>query len=96
MWIIYAIASSFFAGITAILAKCGIRKTDSDVAMSIRTIVVFFFSWIMVFIAGTHTGISDLTPKTVGFLGHRGFVILRRCKKVTSTRSFPLTNPAPC
>ena len=68
MWIIYAIASSFFAGITAILAKCGIRKTDSDVAMSIRTIVVFFFSWIMVFIAGTHTGISDLTPKTVGFL----------------------------
>ena len=48
MWILYAAGSSFFAGITAILAKCGIRKTDSDVATALRTVVVFVFSWIMV------------------------------------------------
>lgn len=41
MWILYAIGSSFFAGITAILAKCGIKKTDSDVATAIRTIIMF-------------------------------------------------------
>jgi len=49
-WLFYAIGSSFFAGITAILAKCGISKTDSDVATAIRTIIVFLFSWLMVMI----------------------------------------------
>ncbi|MGN1206181.1 MAG: EamA family transporter [Eubacterium sp.] len=68
MWIIYAIGSSFFAGITAILAKCGIQKTDSDVAMSIRTVVVLIFSWIMVLVAGTCSTITQLSPKTVMFL----------------------------
>ena len=52
MWIFYAIGSSFFAGVTAVLAKCGIRKTDSDVATAIRTIVVLLFSWLMVFLTG--------------------------------------------
>ena len=52
MWILYAAGSAFFAGITAILAKCGIKKTDSDIAMAIRTIVVLAFSWLMVFLAG--------------------------------------------
>ena len=47
MWILFAIGSSFFAGITAILAKCGIQKTDSDVATAVRTIVVLLFSWIV-------------------------------------------------
>ena len=47
MWIIYALGSAFFAGLTAILAKCGIRETDSSVATAIRTIVVLIFSWIM-------------------------------------------------
>lgn len=67
MWIFYAVGSSFFAGITAILAKCGIKKTDSDVATAIRTIVVFLFSWLMVWI----TGVKILTPirsKTLLFL----------------------------
>ncbi len=46
MWIFYAIGSlHFFAGITAILAKCGIKKTDSNVATAIRTVVVLLFSW---------------------------------------------------
>lgn len=68
MWIFYAIGSSFFAGITAILAKCGIQKTDSDVATAIRTIVVLVFSWLMVFITGTWTGITQIHGKTLLFL----------------------------
>ena len=68
MWILFAIGSSFFAGITTILAKCGIRKTDSDVATAIRTIVVFLFSWLMVFVTGTGTGITQISGKTLLFL----------------------------
>ena len=52
MWILFAVGSSFFAGITAILAKCGIQKTDSDVATAVRTIVVLLFSWLMVLVTG--------------------------------------------
>ncbi|MEF2783555.1 MAG: multidrug DMT transporter permease, partial [Clostridium sp.] len=47
MWILFAFGSAFFAGITAILAKCGIRNTNSNVATAIRTVIVFIFSWIM-------------------------------------------------
>lgn len=68
MWIFYAIGSAFFAGITAILAKCGIRKTDSDVATAVRTIVVLLFSWLMVLITGTWTGITGIDRKTLLFL----------------------------
>ena len=68
MWIVYAIGSSFFAGITSILAKCGIRKTDSDVATAIRTIVVLFFSWLMVLITGAWSGIAQISGKTLLFL----------------------------
>ena len=68
MWIFYAIGSSFFAGITAILAKCGIKKTDSDVATAIRTIVVLLFSWLMVMITGVGTGITQISSKTLLFL----------------------------
>ena len=53
MWILYAFGSALFAGLTAVLAKCGIRKTDSTVATAIRTIVVLAFSWLMVFIVGS-------------------------------------------
>ncbi len=68
MWMLYAIGSSFFAGITAILAKCGIKKTDADVATAIRTVVVLLFSWIMVWITGTGTAITELSNKTLLFL----------------------------
>lgn len=68
MWIAYAFASAFFAGVTSILAKCGIRKTDSDVATAIRTIVVLLFSWVMVFLVGSQTTLPALTGKTVLFL----------------------------
>lgn len=68
MWILYAIGSSFFAGITAILAKCGIKKTDTDVATAIRTVVVLLFSWIMVWLTGTGSSISELSNRTLLFL----------------------------
>lgn len=68
MWILFAIGSSFFAGITAILAKCGIQKTDSDVATAVRTIVVLIFSWLMVPVTGTLSGIKDISGHTLLFL----------------------------
>ena len=68
MWILFAFGSAFFAGITAVLAKCGIKKTDSDAATAIRTIIVLIFSWLMVFIAGSAPTISTLSAKTWIFL----------------------------
>ena len=68
MWIIFAFGSAVFAGLTAILAKCGIRNTDSNVATALRTIVVLSFSWIMVFVLGAQGGIRELSTKTLVFL----------------------------
>lgn len=68
MWIVFAFASALFAGLTSILAKCGIRKTDSNVATAIRTIVVLIFSWIMVFLVGAQSEIGALSTKTWIFL----------------------------
>ncbi|MGN1187017.1 MAG: EamA family transporter [Lachnospiraceae bacterium] len=68
MWIVYAAGSAFFAGLTSILAKCGIKRTDSDVATAIRTIVVLIFSWIMVFVAGSQKGIGEISTKSLLFL----------------------------
>lgn len=68
MWILFAFGSAVFAGLTSILAKCGIRKTDSDAATAIRTIVVLVFSWIMMLITGSIGTISSLSSKTWMFL----------------------------
>lgn len=68
MWIVFAFASALFAGLTAILAKCGIKNTDSNVATALRTIIVLVFSWIMVFVAGAHSGIRDIPAKVLIFL----------------------------
>lgn len=68
MWILFAFGSAFFAGITAILAKCGIRKTDSTVATSVRTIVVLLFSWLMVFVVGSQDQLGSIDPNTWLFL----------------------------
>lgn len=68
MWMIYAVGSAFFAGITAILAKCGIKKTDSDVATAIRTVVVLLFSWVMVLLTGSAADITQIDGKTMLFL----------------------------
>ena len=68
LWIIMAVLSAFFAGLTSILAKCGIKKTDSDLATALRTIVVLLFSWIMVFVVGSQGTITQIQPKSLIFL----------------------------
>ena len=68
IWIIPAMLSALFAGITSVLVKIGVKTTDSDVATAIRTIVVLLFSWIMVFIAGTQSQITAKSAKTWVFL----------------------------
>ena len=68
MWIAFAFGSAFFAGITSVLAKCGIRKTDSTVATAVRTVVVLIFSWLMVFVAGSQNQIGEISGKTLLFL----------------------------
>ena len=68
MWLFYAVASAFFAGITSILAKCGIRKTDSTVATAVRTVVILLFSWLIVGIVGSASQITSLDGKTLLFL----------------------------
>ena len=68
LWIVMAVLSALFAGLTSILAKCGIRKTDSDVATALRTIVVLLFSWVMVFIVGSAPTITNIEPKSLLFL----------------------------
>ncbi|BCZ26711.1 multidrug DMT transporter permease [Claveliimonas bilis] len=68
MWILFAFGSAFFSGLTAILAKCGIQKTDSTAATAVRTIIVLIFSWIMVFIVGSQDTITNLSVKTWIFL----------------------------
>lgn len=68
MWLLYAVGSALFAGLTSILAKCGIRKTDSTVATAIRTIVVLIFAWIMVFVVGLQGTLLDIPAKSLVFL----------------------------
>ncbi len=68
MWLVFAFGSAVFAGITSILAKCGIRKTDSTVATAIRTIVVLAFSWLMVVVAGSQNQLGSIGGETLLFL----------------------------
>ena len=68
MWLLYAIGSSFFAGITAILVKIGVENTNSNLLTALRTIVVLIFSWIMVFVVGSQGTIGDVSAKTLIFL----------------------------
>ncbi len=68
MWILAAVFSALFAGVTAILSKCGIKNTSTNVATAIRTSVVLAFSWAMVFISGAHVGIDKIDLKSWIFL----------------------------
>lgn len=68
MWIMFAFGSAAFAGLTSILAKCGIKKTDSTAATAIRTIAVLAFSWLMVFIVGSQSEITSISLKSWVFL----------------------------
>lgn len=68
MWLFYAACSAFFAGVTSILAKCGIRETDSTVATAVRTIVILIFSWVIVGIVGSADEVSSIDVRTLIFL----------------------------
>ena len=72
MWVMAAVGSAVFAGVTAILAKCGIRHTDSDVATAVRTIVVLAFAWIMAGVAGSIPTIGQVAPGSLLFLALSG------------------------
>lgn len=75
MWIMFAFGSALFAGLTSILAKCGIKKTDSTAATAIRTIAVLAFSWLMVFIVGSQREITSISLKSWVFLILSGIAI---------------------
>ena len=68
MWLLFALGSALFAGLTSILAKCGIRKTDSTLATAVRTVVVLAFSWLMVFVVGSQSQLTRIPGKTLLFL----------------------------
>ncbi len=73
LWLVMAVLSAIFAGITSILVKCGVKTTDSDVVTALRTVVVLLFSWIMVFIAGSAGAISQVSTRSLLFLILSGF-----------------------
>ena len=79
MWLLYAAGSAFFAGITSILAKCGIRNTDSTVATAVRTVIVLIFSWIMVLAAGSWDQLGSISGYTLLFLILSGAKSPRTC-----------------
>ena len=68
MWLLYAVGSALFAGLTSVLAKCGIRKTDSTVATAIRTIIVLIFAWVMVFVQGKQGQVKAVPKNELGFI----------------------------
>ena len=68
MWIAYALGSAFFAGVMSVLAKVGVRNTDSSLATALRTVVVALFAWLMVFIVGSQGSLPDIDPRSLFFL----------------------------
>lgn len=71
-WVMAAVASAFFAGITSILAKCGLSETDSDAATALRTLVVLVFAWAMVAVVGSGNTVAQITPRSWLFLALSG------------------------
>ena len=67
-WIAAALLAALCAGITSILAKCGMRDTDSDIATGIRTAVVLVFAWLVVFVTDAQAGIGNIAPLSWAFL----------------------------
>lgn len=68
MWFIFAILSAIFAALTSILAKIGIEGVNSNLATAVRTIVVVFMAWLMVFVTGSQNGFMDISKKSWIFL----------------------------
>lgn len=72
MWIAYAFGSALFAGLTSILAKCGIKQTDSNAATALRTIVVLVMAWVVVFVTGKQDTLKNIPKRERGFLALSG------------------------
>lgn len=72
MWLLLAFGSALFAGLTSVLAKCGIKRTDSHVATAVRTVVVLVFAWLMVFLTGAQGGLGQLRGRNLLFLALSG------------------------
>ena len=68
MWWIYALLSALFAALTAIFAKIGIRGVDSDLATAIRTVIILFIAWVMVYFKGAHSSLSTLSRTNFLFI----------------------------
>lgn len=68
MWLLYAFSSALFAGMTSILAKIGVKNTDSNLATALRTIIVLIFSWVMVFVVGSQHTICTISTHSLVFL----------------------------
>ncbi|MDM8157662.1 EamA family transporter [Amedibacillus dolichus] len=68
LWVAFAFGSAFFAGITAILAKIGIRDVDSTLATALRTVVILLFSWLLVFVVGSQGELRSISSETIAFL----------------------------
>ena len=86
MWIFMAGLSAFFAGLTAILAKCGLKNTDSDLATALRTVVVLAFAWLMTLLVGSWQELGAISGRSMLFLILPGFATLRRWPWATSIR----------
>jgi len=72
LWLLFALASAVFAGLTAILIKVGVKEVDSNLATALRTVVVLVFTWALVFVIGSQNTISDISSKTFLFLMFSG------------------------
>ena len=72
MWIVFAAGSAIFAGATAVLAKVGVKDTDSDVATALRTVIVLLFSWLMVFVTDSYVPVAEVSGKNFWLLGLSG------------------------
>lgn len=72
MWWMYALLSAFFAALTAIFAKVGIKGVDTDLATAIRTVVILIIAWTIAFLKGGTAGILTLSRQNLIFLGLSG------------------------
>lgn len=68
MWVLLAFGSALFAGLSSVLAKCGIKKTPSEVATAIRTAIVLCMAFLMTLIVGSLGDFGKISPKSWIFL----------------------------
>ena len=68
MWVLWAFGSALCAGLSSVLAKCGVKHTDSTLATALRTVVVLAMAWAVVFLAGAQAGAAGISPAGWAFL----------------------------